>query len=447
MPCAAWIDLFLEATDRRQIVSQGGLPHQTFVASVGSAARVGAGGATGHAATPGFGASETGFCLEQAESKAGVAVPRSWKAEFVEWAAAAAADIRADETALDENTARLQRTIVEIEERVRHLPPGSHFHVQGFVDAQVVSILRHDEEHAVASDARQRWGIAIDIVAPAHNGRIWIERSRGGAGGFCSEAIQSLARELEGIDKLIGRAGDAGSLPAGRYDAVLSAEAASLFFHEVVGHFCEESSVVASGTKLALGQMLCPAGLWVDDDATLSEMFGSRRFDDTARTTHRIPLIADGRLFGLLIQEGRDGLGHVPVVPCAVRQDYRHPPLARMSNIIVRAGTGTAEDFITDMRAGLFITKLAEGSIDAHSGECTLVATEAYSIQDGWIDAPLRPFVIEGSGSGMLSRVCAIGKDIANVASYCTGNGGIVPVGGRAASCVVGSLKVRPLET
>jgi TldD protein len=336
---------------------------------------------------------------------------------------------------------------LELQEFLRSLDFHTRYAVHGFIGTQSVSIAQRGGRNCNVAEVRRRWGFAIDLYLPQQNGGIrWIEHSRGGTERTLPHECRSILNDLRNEVEMTSDIGSPRPVSPGQFDIVFNPRCSALLFHEIAGHFFEEDTLTCARRVPALGQRLGSARVTVEDDATAPEMFGSRKIDDEGQASRRIPLITQGVLSGFLVRGEHPAMAHLTKVPCAVRQDFRFQPMGRVSNTVVSAGVGRAQDFLAELRHGILVNKLAEGKIEPDSGMCTLIVSESFLVEHGRTTVALQPFAIYGTGVSMLGAIQEIGVDSVSVASFCRSQGVIVPVGGRAPSCLVRSLSIRPLD-
>ena len=231
----------------------------------------------------------------------------------------------------------------------------------------------------------------------------------------------------------------------GVMDVVFSPSASAVFWHEVVGHPLEAaggegSSVLARVLDAAVG----PAGFDVIDDATRLDLPGGYVVDDEGVAARPVALVRDGRVAGILTDRrgagptGSNGHGRTP--------NYRRPPRARMSNLVVPPGEATVAELLDRCGEGLYVTHISAGAADPESGRFVLFVDGAEMIRRGRLAAALTPFSLSGEILSALGRVDpqrgnqslpAIGL------SVCIKGGDALPVGGSAPAVLVRSLKVR----
>jgi TldD protein len=230
-------------------------------------------------------------------------------------------------------------------------------------------------------------------------------------------------------------------------DVVLSPSAASVFWHEVVGHPLEadagERGSVLSRVK---GAAVAPAGLDVVDDPGRADLPGAYGVDDEGTLGRAVPLLHGGVVTGLLADRRSgtvDSNGH------GRTSSFRRPPRARMSNLVASAGEATLDELLDRCGDGVYVREVAGGSADPESGRFVLHVTSADAVRRGRRGAPLAPFALTGEVLSALAAVDGVwGREVlpATGLSVCVKGGDAVPVGGAASALVVRGLLARAVR-
>ncbi len=316
---------------------------------------------------------------------------------------------------------------------------------------RVVEIVRADGFRA--RDIRPLVRLSISVLLERDGRR---ERGSASAGGRLAfvEMLeqaggwQALAREaLRQADVNLA----AEAMPAGEMPVVLGAGWPGVLLHEAVGHglegdFNRKGLSVFSGR---IGERVAAPGVTVVDDGTLPRRRGSLSIDDEGTPTEETVLIEDGILKGYLFDRlnarlmGRRSTGN------GRRQSYAHQPMPRMTNTFMQAGDAHLEDMIAEVEDGIYAVDFGGGQVDITSGKFVFTCTEAYRIRQGRIAEPVKGATLIGSGSEVLKRVRAIGKNLALDPGIgtCGKDGQSVPVGVGQPALLVSSLIVGGTQT
>ena len=95
------------------------------------------------------------------------------------------------------------------------------------------------------------------------------------------------------------------------------------------------------------------------------------------------------------------------------RQSFAHMPMPRMTNTFMRAGNRDPEEILAGVSNGIYAVNFGGGQVDITSGKFVFSCTEAYQIQNGKISSPLKGATLIGNGPDVLTKVTAIGNDLA----------------------------------
>jgi TldD protein len=106
-------------------------------------------------------------------------------------------------------------------------------------------------------------------------------------------------------------------------------------------------------------------------------------------------------------------------------------PMPRMTNTYMLAGDRAPEEILAGVRRGLYAVNFGGGQVDITNGKFVFSCTEAYLIEDGRVGAPVKGATLIGNGPDALTRIGAIGNDLAldPGVGTCGKNGQGVPVG------------------
>ncbi|MFI5182328.1 MAG: TldD/PmbA family protein, partial [Thermoanaerobaculia bacterium] len=209
-------------------------------------------------------------------------------------------------------------------------------------------------------------------------------------------AVDALAQALKAAARPVATA----PAPDGEADVVLAPAAASVFWHEVVGHPLEaDGGPRHSALARVADAAVAPPGLDVTDDPLLPRLPGSYRYDDEGTPARRVSLIEDGRVTGLLTDRrtaGDDSNGHGRAA------DYRRPPRPRLSNLAVAPGDTSLGELLERCGTGLLVHEIAAGSLEPESGRFLLLVAAADSVRRGRAGAPVSPFALYGDALSAL---------------------------------------------
>jgi TldD protein len=153
--------------------------------------------------------------------------------------------------------------------------------------------------------------------------------------------------------------------------------------------------------------------------------------DDEGHPTQRNVLIEDGVLVGYIQDTLNARLMGVKPTGNGRRESYAHIPMPRMTNTYMLAGGKAPQEIVASMKKGLYATNFGGGQVDITSGKFVFSASQAYWVENGKIQYPVRGATLVGNGPDALTRVTMIGNDLAldSGVGTCGKEGQSVPVG------------------
>jgi TldD protein len=333
-------------------------------------------------------------------------------------------------TTLD-STAKVH-LLEQVERRARAKDPRVVQVMAGLAsEYDVVLIARLDG--TLAADVRPLVRLSVTVIAE-HNGRREIG-SFGGGGRFglayfddaliqryVDEAVSAALTNLESRPA-----------PAGEMTVVLGPGWPGILLHEAVGHglegdFNRKGSSAFSGR---IGQRVAAKGVTVLDDGTLADRRGSLNVDDEGHATQRNVLIEDGILKAYIQDAMNARLMKVRPTGNGRRESYAHIPMPRMTNTYMLGGDKDPREIVASIKKGLYATNFGGGQVDITSGKFVFSASEAYWVENGRIQYPVKGATIVGSGPESLKKITLIGNDMAldSGVGTCGKEGQSVPVG------------------
>jgi len=258
----------------------------------------------------------------------------------------------------------------------------------------------------------ERPSISIVFMALARDGDNvqTAYQTKAGPFGFdyvqgCEELARTTAQraiELLSAETVVG----------GRYPVVCNHELAGVFVHEAFGHLSESDFVYENPKAremMVLGRRFGQDILTVYDDGSVPNVRGTHRYDDEGTPTRRNNLIKDGILVGRLhSRETAAKMGEQPSGN-ARAVNYRHPPIVRMTNTAIEAGTTPFAEMIADIKLGIY-------ACDAYGGQTALEnfsfsSGYAYMIRDGQIAEMVKDVILAGNLFTTLGNIDAVGDD------------------------------------
>ena len=148
------------------------------------------------------------------------------------------------------------------------------------------------------------------------------------------------------------------------------------------------------------------------DDGTLPDRRGSLNVDDEGNASQRNVLIEDGILKGYMQDSLNARLMGVKATGNGRRESYASLPMPRMTNTYMLAGSQTREEIVASIKRGLYATNFGGGQVDITSGKFVFSASEAFWVENGRIQYPVKGATIIGNGPDALTRITMIGNDL-----------------------------------
>ena len=295
----------------------------------------------------------------------------------------------------------------------------------------VVMVARADG--TLAADVRPLVRLSVTVIAEQKGRR---EVGSAGGGGrfglayFDDECIEKYVNEAvkAALTNLESR-----PAPAGEMTVVLGPGWPGILLHEAIGHglegdFNRKGSSAFSGN---IGKRVAAKGVTVLDDGTIADRRGSLNVDDEGNTSQRNVLIEDGILKGYIQDAMNARLMGVAPTGNGRRESYAHIPMPRMTNTYMLGGDKAPEEIVASIKKGLYATNFGGGQVDITSGKFVFSASEAFWVENGKIQYPVKGATLVGSGPECLKRVSMIGNDMKldSGVGTCGKEGQSVPVG------------------
>lgn len=295
----------------------------------------------------------------------------------------------------------------------------------------VVLVARADG--TLAADVRPLVRLSVTVIAE-QNGRR--EIGSGGGGGRFGLAYFTDEQITEYVDHAVKAALtnlDARPAPAGEMTVVLGSGWPGILLHEAIGHGLEGDFNRKGSSAFAgrIGQRVAAKGVTVLDDGTIADRRGSLNVDDEGNASQRNVLIEDGILKGYIQDSLNARLMKVNPTGNGRRESYAHVPMPRMTNTYMLGGDKDPKEIVASIKKGLYATNFGGGQVDITSGKFVFSASEAYWVENGKIQYPVKGATIVGNGPDALTRVTMIGNDMAldSGVGTCGKEGQSVPVG------------------
>jgi TldD protein len=308
----------------------------------------------------------------------------------------------------------------------------------------VVLVARADG--LLAADIRPLVRVSVHVIAE-QNGR----RESGSSGGGARHDYLYFDADL--INRYVDEAVDGAlvnlesrAAPAGPMTVVMGPGWPGVLLHEAVGHGLEGDFNRKGSSAFAgcIGQRVAAKGVTVVDDGTLSGRRGSLNIDDEGTPTQCTTLIEDGTLKGYIQDSLNARLMKMPLTGNGRRESFASLPMPRMTNTYMLAGKDDPEEIVASIKRGLYAVNFGGGQVDITSGKFVFSASEAYWVENGKIQYPVKGATIIGSGPESLKQVSMIGNDLKldGGVGVCGKEGQSVPVGVGQPTLRIDSLTV-----
>ncbi len=299
----------------------------------------------------------------------------------------------------------------------------------------VVLIARADG--ILAADVRPLVRLSVSVIAEQKiAGEMRRETGSGGGGGRFGLAYFDDAHIEEYVSSAVKAALtnlESRPAPAGEMTVVLGPGWPGVLLHEAVGHGLEGDFNRKGSSAFAgmIGKRVAAKGVTVLDDGTIEQRRGSLNVDDEGNATQKNVLIEDGILKGYIQDSMNARLTKVKPTGNGRRESYAAVPMPRMTNTYMLSGDKKPEEIVASIKRGLYATNFGGGQVDITSGKFVFSASEAYWVENGKIQYPVKGATIVGSGPESLKKITMIGNDLAldSGVGVCGKEGQSVPVG------------------
>jgi TldD protein len=299
----------------------------------------------------------------------------------------------------------------------------------------VVLVARADG--TLAADVRPLVRLSLTVIAEQTiAGEVRREMGSSGGGGRFGLAYFDAAQQQRYVDEAVQNALtnlESRPAPAGEMSVVLGPGWPGILLHEAIGHglegdFNRKGSSAFSGR---VGQRVAAKGVTVLDDGTITDRRGSLNVDDEGNPSQRNVLIEDGILTGYLQDALNARLMKTKPTGNGRRESYAHLPMPRMTNTYMLGGERDPQEIVRSLKRGLYATNFGGGQVDITNGKFVFSASQAYWVENGQIQYPVKGATIVGNGPDALTRVSMMGNDMAldSGVGTCGKEGQSVPVG------------------
>ena len=320
-----------------------------------------------------------------------------------------------------------------VDEEARRLDPRVRQVIASLVAVRDLVLIASDDGR-LSADLRPLVRLNVSVIVEDGDRR---EQGASGGGaradlGYFLAEDRALGYAREAVHQALINL-DADAAPAGNMTVVLGPGWPGVLLHEAIGHGLEGDFNRKGTSAFAgrIGERVAAPGVTVVDDGTLAGRRGSLNLDDEGTPTQNTVLIEDGILCGYLQDRLNARLMGGASTGNGRRESYAHLPMPRMTNTYMLAGDRDPAEIIASVDKGLYAVNFGGGEVDITSGKFVFSAAEAWWIEGGKLQYPVKGATLIGNGPDALTRIAMIGNDMALDPGIgtCGKEGQSVPVG------------------
>lgn len=225
----------------------------------------------------------------------------------------------------------------------------------------------------------------------------------------------ALAKEIaEEITTGIDQRFEAIRPKGGQMSVVMGAGASGILLHEAMGHAFEADFNRKGQSIFAdkMGTQVCPKGVNVVDDATITGNRGACTYDDEGVSGQKTYMVQDGVLTSFLHDRISAAWYGVESTGNGRRENFRYNPIPRMRATYMESGDADPQDIIASVKEGVYVDEFSNGQVKIGEGDFTFFVKSGYLIEDGRLTAPIKDINIIGNGPTALAQIQAVGNDL-----------------------------------
>ncbi len=217
--------------------------------------------------------------------------------------------------------------------------------------------------------------------------------------------------------------------PDGRMDLVVGPPVAGIMAHESCGHPTEADRVLGREASQAGKSFITPQGIGqkvgspavtVVDDPTVEHAIAYYLYDDEGVRARRRYLYKAGKITEFLQNRETASTLKTRSNGASRATNYDREPIPRMANTFVEPGDWEVDEMIGEVKHGVWMKTYMEWNIDDKRFNGKYVGREAYLIENGEVQGPVRRTVVELTTPMVWGSVDACGKDlILTEAGFC----------------------------
>ena len=200
----------------------------------------------------------------------------------------------------------------------------------------------------------------------------------------------------------------------GQMNVVMGAGASGILLHEAMGHAFEADFNRKGQSIFAdkMGSQVCPKGVNVVDDATITGNRGSCNYDDEGVPGQKTYMVEDGVLTSFLHDRISSAWYGVKPTGNGRRENFRYNPIPRMRATYMESGNADPEGIIASVKEGIYVDEFSNGQVKIGEGDFTFFVKSGYLIEGGRLTAPVKDINIIGNGPQALADIVAVGNDL-----------------------------------
>ncbi len=167
-----------------------------------------------------------------------------------------------------------------------------------------------------------------------------------------------------------------------------------------------------------IGEEIAASELTIIDDGLMPGGIETGISDDEGVPSQQTSVIENGVFKSYLYDSYTAGKEGVKSTGNAARQSYVSTPSVGLRNFIIEY---PQSDVISETDSGVFVnTVIGAHTANAISGDFSVEARNAYTIEDGQVDKPIKSLMISGNIFEMLANITGAGTDVRKVGGTVT---------------------------
>jgi len=271
-----------------------------------------------------------------------------------------------------------------------------------------------NSEGLFAEDTQTLTGFTTSALALEGKQRSFGYENKAGAFGFEHFGMNVAEEFGRKAAEMAVRNLPAEDAPAGEFPIVIARGYGGIFFHEAIGHSLEADGIRKKTSVFwdKLGKPIATPAVTLLDDGTWKGGWGSVNVDDEGQIGRKTVLIDKGICAAFLQDKLSAGLMKMERTGNGRRQSFRFPPIPRMTNTYLLAGSADPADIVKSIDKGIYIAKIGGGNVDPTTGRFVFSVSEGSMIEGGKVTKPLKGIMLMGSGQDVLMNISLVANDM-----------------------------------